>query len=283
MTPRPPQIDGETRLMGLLGESIAYTQSPRLHNRAAALLGQNVVYLPLPLPAAQVKGFLDAAWHLGAVGFNVTQPHKGLVAGLLPGGKLRSVNTLTRGKTWWEGASTDAGGFARGLKRLDRTLDSFDELVLLGAGGAATALVEHLAGGAKGPRKLHALRRKPDGDAALTDVAGKLKFSLAELSVNALAKALKGKGESCLLVQATSAPLHGDDMAALIPALDGFGGVLVDLVYGKPSALYYAAVARDVMAQDGEAMLIEQARLAQELWWGKAAPYEELALALRGK
>jgi hypothetical protein len=38
-----------------------------------------------------------------------------------------------------------------------------------------------------------------------------------------------------------------------------------------------------LVSQDGEAMLIEQARLAQKLWWGRALAYADLATALRGK
>src|SRR5690606_39173443 len=83
--------DGTTRLMGLLGERIDYTGSPAIHNHAAAALGINACYLPLSLPGGQVAPFLAAAWHLGALGFNVTTPHKELVARLVPGSGLASV------------------------------------------------------------------------------------------------------------------------------------------------------------------------------------------------
>ncbi len=270
--------------MGVLGEHIPYTQSPRLHNAAAAQLGFNVAYLPLPMPAAQVAPFLDVAWHLGAVGFSVTTPHKALVASLLPGGGQRSVNTLYRGKTWWEGASTDGEGFARGLARIERTLADFDEVVMLGSGGASMALLAHLAAARPDLPGLKILRRTAAHDGELRSVlAPGTKVSFADLTLPALAKALKGRGPSTLLIQGTSAPQRGDDLGGLVPALDGFGGAVVDLVYGKPSALYFSALARDLVAQDGEAMLIEQARLAQKLWWGKAASYADMALALRGK
>src|SRR5262245_24031324 len=94
-------IDGETRRMGVLGEHIAYTLSPRLHNFSANLLGLNVAYLALPLPPEAVSDFLRSAWSLGAVGFNVTTPHKALVAALFPAAGLTSGNTLYRGKTGW--------------------------------------------------------------------------------------------------------------------------------------------------------------------------------------
>ena len=44
--------------------------------------------------------------------------------------------------------------------------------------------------------------------------------------------------EECLLIQGTSAPVHGDDLSHLVPALKGFRGAISDLSYGYESALY---------------------------------------------
>jgi len=258
-------IDGATKLLGLLGEGIAYTKSPALHNRAAQLLGMNCAYLALPMPAASVKPFLDVSWTMGAVGFNVTTPHKAVVAKLFPECGLGSVNTLYRGDAGWKAASTDGEGFAKGVSRLGKALTDYERIVLLGSGGAAAAVRAHLEQ-MPGTRTLIELSR-----------------SSGNLDLATLTASLAGHGEETLLVQATSAPQRGDDLSSLAPALKDFAGHVSDLVYGKPSALYFGAIAKDLTAQDGEAMLIEQARLAQRLWWGKAAPYDDMALALRGK
>ncbi len=277
-------VDGETRLMGVLGHGIAYTQSPRLHNFAANQLAQNVAYLPIDIPAEEVKPFLDAAWAMGAVGFSVTKPHKSLVAGLLPSNKLASVNTLFRGKTWWEGTSTDGDGFIQGLTRIQVDVKTLAHVVILGSGGATSALVTALVRTAKQQPTIRILRRGDKSDAALARLLpGGWLAEFQSMDVATLTKALKGKAEDTLLIQASSAPQNGDDLSALVPALDGYRGALADLVYGKPSALYFAAIAQDLVCQDGEAMLIEQARLAQKLWWGRALAYDELAVALRGK
>jgi shikimate 5-dehydrogenase len=55
------------------------------------------------------------------------------------------------------------------------------------------------------------------------------------------------------------------------------------MIYSNPSKLYYAALNQDLLALDGEAMLIEQARASQKIWWGKSASYEDMVQALRGK
>jgi shikimate dehydrogenase len=286
-------VNGETRLLGIVGENIAYTRSPAMHNRAAALLRLDQIYLPFPLPAAALGGFLDVFWRLGGVGLNVTTPHKTAVAELLRARGVpdvpQSVNTLYRPRggdpaAFWAAVSTDGEGFARGLARMSVDAAALEEVVMIGSGGAALALAAHLGAHGTRLRRLTVLRRSSRGDAALkAAVPARLSLRCEDLTLATLTAALKGKGETCLLVQATNAPQAGDDLQGLTPALKTFAGFVTDIVYGKPSALYFAALAKDLKAQDGEAMLIEQARLSQQLWWGKAASYEDMAAALRGK
>lgn len=279
-------IDGQTRLMGLIGENIGYTLSPALHNTTLIRLGINAAYLPLAMPASQVRPFLDVAWHLGALGFNVTTPHKEVAAQFVPladGTHASSVNTLYRGGDGWLAASTDGLGFAAGLQHIGRDLASFNHLVFMGAGGAVLAIVGYLAANLAGrpaPR-LTVLRRGAGKDEmlrALWPHQGKL--FIDHLEPLALASALTGLEADALLIQATSAPHQGDDLAAFVPALAFYRGVVVDLVYGRPSALYRAAVAKGLLTQDGEPMLIEQARAAQHLWWGQSANAEELSACM---
>lgn len=272
--------------MGLLGADIHYTMSPRLHNRAAALLGINAAYLPLSMPESAIKSFLDVAWDLGALGFNVTTPHKAFVASIIPGCKLASVNTVFRGKNWWEAASTDGAGFALGLKRLGINISEFSDLIILGSGGVVAAILAYMSQLALVNQlptlpMVHLLSRGRDCNDSLRSLwlqQGEIRFSDLNLKnlQNTLSMARQG-----LLIQATSAPHRGDDLSELCPALKGFSGVVSDLVYARPSALFQVAKEYGLKAQDGTAMLIEQARLAQRLWWGRAAPYEELEAALK--
>ena len=277
-----PNVDGNTRLMGLIGQHISYSLSPLMHNRAALQLRENIIYLPLSLPKSQIQNFLEVAWHLGALGFNVTKPYKGHLANLVDCQGRRSINTLYRGEQGWCGASTDGPGFARAIERMGRTLGSFEHLVLLGNGGAAFAILEHLLEmhkeGENCPRRITILRRSNTADSSFEDFS-KLGFAIRirDLSPENRALELTGAASETLCVQATSAPLEGDSMSHYVGSLDRYQGVFIDLVYGQPSALYFRALALDLVAQDGEPMLIEQARLSQQIWWGKSA------LALRRK
>ena len=59
-------------------------------------------------------------------------------------------------------------------------------------------------------------------------------------------------------------------------AFGAFDGIFMDLVYGKPSAIFQSLKQKGKICQDGLPMLIEQARKSQELWWGEAAPFKEI-------
>jgi shikimate 5-dehydrogenase len=86
-----------------------------------------------------------------------------------------------------------------------------------------------------------------------------------------------------LVIQATSAPKNGDSLKDYSIGLDFFTmqDFFVDLIYDRPSDLYFTAIARNFRCMDGLGMLIEQARLSQKLWWGKAASYEEMKSAIK--
>lgn len=284
-------IGGETKLLGLIGSGISYTRSPALHNRAAAELGIDQIYLPLPMTADAVPGFLRSFWDIGGVGLNVTTPHKGLVADLLRARAKtplpRSINTLYRDASnpeFWSAASTDGDGFVKGLARIGVDGDQIEEMVIVGSGGVVAALIERFSRDSSAMKKIMVLRRNNQNDGVLQSAAPKnFPLSFGALSVDALTKELQGKEATTLFVQATNAPQTGDDLKELVPALRQFEGVVCDLIYDKPSALYFAALAQHIKAQNGEAMLIEQARLSQKLWWGKAAVYEDMAAVLRAK
>lgn len=254
--------------MGLLGHHISYTRSPAMHNGAAFALGINIVYLPIDIPAEHVCGFLDSAWQLGAVGFNVTTPHKTLVANLLGLPEFESINTLRRGANGWESISTDGEGFVRGLTRIGCDVEEFDGYVILGNGGAVSAILKKL-----GNKPVRILRRNNSRDSLMKDD----RVSFLEFTPERLARALRDLGARSLLIQATNAPLYGISLSEFIPAIAKLQGAVCDLVYGNPSALVHQALLQGLPAQDGKAMLIEQARLSQHFWWGCSVSYEEMA------
>jgi shikimate dehydrogenase len=129
-------IGGETRLVGLIGNPVAASLSPRMQNAAFAARGLDWAYVPLTVEAGELEDAVRGLLALGLAGANVTAPYKLQVARLV-GGELPSVNTLLVREGRIEGYSTDAAILSG--RRLEQP-------VVLGAGGAATAFLAALPG-----------------------------------------------------------------------------------------------------------------------------------------
>lgn len=273
-------IQSSSRCLGILGSGISHSLSPLIHNHSAARLAVDCVYLCFDSHSRKFPGpdFFQTMWDVGALGFNFTVPFKEHAARMFPGSGLASVNTLYRGSEYWQATSTDAEGFLLGLAQLNRGLDDHDAVVFLGNGGAALALYNHFLKVSTKP--LIVLRRTPDRDAKWLKPEGRVEFH--DLNAPTLDASCKRYPKN-LLLQTTSAPLHGDRLDHLLPGLSAFQGTFVDLVYGKTSALLDALKTKGLPAQDGLPMLIGQALLGQQLWWGKSAEFSDVEAMLRGR
>ncbi len=281
-------ITGDTKLFGLLSHGVKTTLSPAIHNHAANLFRKDLVYLNFDITADKVAAFLDIFWHMGGQGLNVTMPHKNLVASLVESEGLASVNTLSRTQTGWAGHSTDGDGFLRALERSNATIDDFEMAIVLGSGGAAQAVVSAITLASNDrllPVIVHRRSRSNDQRLHVNDqrVTAQM-LTLRDISAESFCDSMKQtQGQRRLVIQATSAPKTGNSLENMIPALDYMSNddLFVDLIYDTPSALYFAAIARGLRCQDGLPMLIEQARLSQQIWWGKAASYDDLVLGIK--
>jgi len=127
--------------IGLLGQEIGYSLSPKLHNSALAQVNLPWEYLLLdtePENFAQVMDKLRSPQWAGA---NVTIPYKVKIIPYLDqlspmAEKIGAVNTVVNCKGRLIGHNTDVPGLARDLKRLNIQLN---QVTILGAGGAAAA------------------------------------------------------------------------------------------------------------------------------------------------
>jgi shikimate dehydrogenase len=123
------QIDGETRVVALIGDPVAHSLSPRMQNAAFAARAVDFAYVALPVAREDVADAVRGLAALGFAGANVTAPHKIEVARLVETDEP-SVNTLVVEDGQVRGYSTDAA-----------VLDGLEAQrpVVLGDGGAAVA------------------------------------------------------------------------------------------------------------------------------------------------
>lgn len=252
----------------VIGDPIAHSKSPLIHNFWATTLGLDVDYRAVQVSPAGLNAYIemrraDASWR----GCNVTIPHKVKMLDLVddPGGVRASIgamNTIARGENGaLFGTNTDAAGFY--LPIADLPLEG-ESAIVIGAGGAARAVLFALARCGVGDVTL--LARNPLAGAGLLAHFG-LKGSVKPLTATL--------PPAALLVNASPLGMVGHDPLALNLDTLPDGCLIYDLVYAPlETALMKAADARGLDAIGGLEMLIGQARIAFELFFNAEPPQD---------
>lgn len=136
-------IDGKTKTCALLGNPVEHTLSPIIHNTLAQRCQINMVYVPFLVEGSQLRQAVEGARALNMLGLNVTVPHKSAICPFLSeidkeASYIGAVNTLVSTPEGFKGYNTDLTGLHRALLSEGIQL-SGEEIILLGAGGAARA------------------------------------------------------------------------------------------------------------------------------------------------
>lgn len=252
----------------VVGHPIAHSRSPLIHGHWLAQHGIDGSYERLDVAPADFPDFLRGLPASGFAGGNVTLPHKeaafALTDTLTPRAeRIGAVNTLVVGKDGrLHGDNTDAPGFCAHLDHsLGQDWPGRGEAVILGAGGAARAIVVGLA--ERGVARIRVANRTRERAEAVAALAPGVAEPLAWAD---LPEAMAGAG---LLVNTTSLGMKGQpalvlDLAPLSP-----GAAVADIVYAPlETDLLAAARARGLDAVDGLGMLLHQAVPGFEAWFG---------------
>ena len=140
------EIQGNTRLIGLIGNPVEHTLSPVIHNGISKAVGIDSVYMPMKVTEQGLSKAIDGAYELNILGLNVTVPHKNAVMNQLveiddAALAIGAVNTLVRleEKHGYKGYNTDMLGLRRQIIE-DGIVLKNQVVVILGAGGAAKAV-----------------------------------------------------------------------------------------------------------------------------------------------
>ena len=255
MTARP------SRLV-LLGHPVSHSLSPAFQNAALRTAGILLAYETLDVPPERLDLALGALAAEGAAG-NVTVPHKVRVAErcatLTPvAARVGAVNTFWTSRDGLVGDNTDVQGYAELVDSLDSGAWSRGPVAVLGAGGAAAAVLAALESRRAGDVRL--LGRDPERLARLVERFGGLARGARDVR-DALA-------DAAMVVNATPVGMRNDEMPVRVEMLPP-GAVVVDLVYrAGETAWVRAARARGHLAADGREMLLAQGALAFERWFG---------------
>ena len=257
---------GKARLAGVMGWPVGHSRSPRLHGFWLDLYGIDGAYVPLAVQPDHLPEALAALPKLGFQGVNVTVPHKEAAAAAckevgLFARRVGAVNTITvSSEGYLIGANSDGFGF---LESLRETVGScaLAPAVVLGAGGASRAIVAALIEAGVGEIRL--VNRTLDRAEALGERLGK---AVRPIAWDRLREALDG---AALLVNTTSLGMAGQPRFYLDLTPLPKSAVVADIVYVPlRTDLLAAAERRGNPVADGLGMLIHQARLGFEAWFG---------------
>lgn len=291
-----PAPTGDTKVAGVIGDPVRHSLSPVLHNAAFAALGLDWTYLAFEVPAGQGADAVAAMRTLGIEGLSVTMPHKDTVAAacdeLSPSAALLgAVNCVRRVGGRLIGENTDGAGFLRSLRTQTGLDPAGLRTVVLGAGGAARAVIVALA--AEGA-SVTVVNRSPDAAvraAALGAAAGSAAAEAsggpsgtaavaasAGTAVIGGAEAVRGAD---VVVNATPLGMTEGDPLPIDPALVSDSQVVVDLIYRpERTPLLDAAAQAGATTLNGVGMLLYQAAEQFEMWTGHDAPVDAMAAAV---
>ena len=280
------RIKGTTRLLGLIGSPVGHSGSPAMHNYGFQALGIDAAYLAFDIKEDQVKDAISAVRTLNMQGLNVTMPCKTEAAKymdeLSPAARLiGAVNTVVNRDGKLYGHITDGEGFVANLKDHGVSIEEKD-IVIFGAGGAATAiLVQCALDGAKSvtvinPRddffgraeEMHKKLREETSDCDITlidlddEAAVKEAVLKTDILINGTLLGMKPK-EDTSVIRDTS--LFRKDM------------VVADVVYNpKETKLLREAKAAGCRTVQGDGMLLWQGVAAFKLFTGQDMPVKEV-------
>jgi shikimate dehydrogenase len=261
--------------LAIIGDPVAGSLSPAIHNAALASLGLALSYGAVRVPATGLHA-LFSQLRREYLGLNVTRPLKEIVLDLCDvvsseASQAGSVNTITFKDGLTHGASTDVAAFIPAIRTV--TARDIEHSVILGTGGAARAAA--LALSREGSRVHVAGRNQRAG----MKLASDLNASFAAITSPSTFSALR---RADLLVNAT--PVGGSASTDLCALPDDAPlpprGVVFDLVYRPPmTRLLQRARGEGCEIVEGLRLLIEQAALSFQIWTGREGPREVMRAA----
>jgi shikimate dehydrogenase len=277
---------GTTKILGIMGFPVSHSLSPVMHNAAIAALGLDYVYVPFPIPVADLPTAIAGLKAIQSVqGFNLTIPHKVEVIPLLdevmPIAKsVGAVNTVKRVGDRWVGTNTDVAGFLEPLKHLDCDWKNRPALII-GSGGAAKAVVAACL--ELGCPVIHVVGRDPK---KMKKFHGAMTSQLHDYNLRvhpwtSIPHLLEIAG---LVVNATPIGMANDPNTPISEAemaLLPDHAIAYDLIYTpRPTKFLQIAASRGLKAIDGLEMLINQGAIGLEFWLEQPVPIEIMRKAL---
>ncbi len=249
----------------VVGHPIAHSRSPMIHGYWLNKYGIEGSYEAVDVEPSNLAVFLDHMKSGEFVGGNVTIPHKESAFDAVArrdsaAEAIGAVNTLWMEAGELVGGNTDAYGFAASLDAGAAQWRGAGSALVLGAGGAARAI-------------LHALREAGIGKIIVAnrnaDRAGELALAFPGVKPAALDAAQSLLARTDILINTTSLGMNGQPPLNLDLEALGDDAIVTDIVYAPlETPLLKRAKKRGLASVDGLGMLLHQAVPGFERWFG---------------
>ncbi|SCX82106.1 shikimate dehydrogenase [Paenibacillus polysaccharolyticus] len=270
-------------LLGVMGDPIAHSKSPAMHNAALQAAGVHGMYMPLHVQPDQLEAAIRGIVALGYRGVNVTIPHKEQVMQYLDviddsARLIGAVNTIVNENGKLTGYNTDGIGYVRSLKEEAVPQLEGKRIAVLGAGGAARGVIYALA--LEKPEQISILNRT--ADRALTLASDLRSHGLGDISGNGMQDAQAVLATADIVINTTAAGMHPHvDDVPVDPAWIREGAAVSDLIYNPlETRLLRESRLRGCTVHGGLGMFVYQGAVAFEHWLGIPAPVDTMRRAV---
>lgn len=272
-------ISTDTIWLGLLGNPLGHSLSPLMHNATLKYLGINALYLPFTVPGERIGDAVRAIPALNLRGVNVTIPFKEAVIPFLDelspeAQACRAVNVIANQQGKLVGYNTDGQGFIAALQEAKAAVP--ENVLILGAGGAARALVFALA--KEGAKTFYLLDREENRARELARALGSFYQGVEARPLLMSEDTFQQiSAQAGMIVNCTPVGMSPHDDVSPVESLNEVrpGTVLADVIYHPLSTrLLQMGAARGLVTINGVAMFVHQGALTLKLLLGVEPPLE---------
>ncbi|BDG80762.1 shikimate dehydrogenase (NADP(+)) [Bacillus subtilis] len=272
------------KLYGVIGNPIAHSMSPDIHNAALKDLGLDGHYHAFKVEENSLEDAVKGIRALGVQGINVTVPHKVSIMDHLDhidesAKVLGAVNTVRREGDKLVGYNTDGEGFVKSLMRiLDKPISELSFL-MIGAGGAARAIFTTIV--RDNPEKFDICNRTIEKAKQLAESAP----SFRNAEVLSIKEAEERLEQYDVMIHTTSVGMYPNvEDIPLSLQRAASSAVVCDIVYNPiQTSLLKEAKQKGLKTLDGVGMFVEQAALSFRLWTGHEPDVEKMRSIVVGK
>lgn len=276
------RITGKTNLTGVIGNPVEHSLSPQLHNTIFSILDENYVYVPFLVEKNGLEEAVKGLKASNVKGFNITIPFKKDIMKFIDELSkeailIGAVNTVKNvcGKLF--GYNTDAEGFSRAFKNETGTDFKNKNIVIIGAGGSARAIIVKLA--TEEAKTINIINRTVSkADEISKMIKMNLNYDIECFQSDEL-RAAEIFSKADIIINATSVGLYPDTEKMPVAVSYKFtrGQIVFDLIYNPIKTMFLQKAENEgCRIFNGLGMLFYQGVFSNEIWMKRKIDDEKI-------